>query len=219
MVKTDRVNSTIALKNVSKSFRKNKVLDNISTEFEGGKIHGIIGHNGGGKTVLLKTICGLMAAEGGEIFIGGKRLKCGRGCDFNIGAIIENPGFLPLQSGIKNLKYLASIRQKITFAEISAVMERVGLDPKEKKKVGSYSLGMRQRLGLAQATMENPDLLILDEPMNGLDKAGVADMRKYLLDLKDQGKTILLASHSSEDIDVLCDTVYEMDKGKLERIR
>lgn len=219
MVKTDRVNSTIALKNVSKSFRKNKVLDNISAEFEGGKIHGIIGHNGGGKTVLLKIICGLMAAEGGEIFIGGKRLKCGRGSDFNIGAIIENPGFLPMQSGIKNLQYLASIRRKITFAEISAAMERVGLDPKEKKKVGSYSLGMRQRLGLAQATMENPDLLILDEPMNGLDKAGVADMRKYLLDLKDQGKTILIASHSSEDIDVLCDTVYEMDKGKLERIR
>lgn len=219
MVKTDRVNSTIALKNVSKSFRKNKVLDNISAEFEGGKIHGIIGHNGGGKTVLLKIICGLMAAEGGEIFIGGKRLKCGRGRDFNIGAIIENPGFLPMQSGIKNLQYLASIRRKITFAEISTAMERVGLDPKEKKKVGSYSLGMRQRLGLAQATMENPDLLILDEPMNGLDKAGVADMRKYLLDLKDQGKTILIASHSSEDIDVLCDTVYEMDKGKLERIR
>jgi ABC-2 type transport system ATP-binding protein len=219
VVKTDRTNGTITLKNVCKSFRKNTVLNNINAEFEGGKIHGIIGHNGCGKTVLLKIICGLMSADSGEVCIDGKQLKGGCGCHFNIGAIIETPGFLPMQSGIKNLQYLASIRHKITPAMVVEAMERVGLDPNDKKKVGSYSLGMRQRLGLAQAIMENPDLLILDEPMNGLDKDGVADMRKYLLDLKAQGKTILIASHSTEDIDVLCDTVYESDKGKLEKVR
>lgn len=195
------------------------VLDNISAEFVGGKIHGIIGHNGGGKTVLLKIICGLMPANSGEIFIGNRKLKGGCGCYFNIGAIIENPGFLPRQSGIKNLQYLASIRHKITNVQVAAEMERVGLDPTDKKHVGNYSLGMRQRLGLAQAIMENPDILILDEPMNGLDKDGVADMRRYLLDLKEQGKTILIASHSAEDIDILCDTVYEINKGKLGKIR
>lgn len=215
----DSTNVTITLKSICKSFRRNMVLDNISAEFVGGKIHGIIGHNGGGKTVLLKIICGLMPANSGEIFIGNRKLKGGCGCYFNIGAIIENPGFLPRQSGIKNLQYLASIRHKITNVQVAAAMERVGLDPTDKKHFGNYSLGMRQRLGLAQAIMENPDILILDEPMNGLDKDGVADMRRYLLDLKEQGKTILIASHSAEDIDILCDTVYEINKGKLGKIR
>ncbi len=219
MVKTDKTNGTVVMKGVCKCFRRNVVLNNINIEFEGGKIHGIIGHNGCGKTVLLKIICGLMSADSGEISIGGKQLKDGCGCHFNIGAIIETPGFLPMQSGIKNLQYLASIRRKITPAMVVEAMERVGLDSNDKKKVGSYSLGMRQRLGLAQAIMENPDLLILDEPMNGLDKGGVKDMRQYLLDLKLQGKTILIASHSAEDIDVLCDTVCEMDKGVLTAVR
>ena len=126
---------------------------------------------------------------------------------------------IPYYSGYKNLKLLADLKNKIDKQQIRNTMVQVGLDPDLKRHVRKYSLGMRQRLGLAQAIMENPELLILDEPMNGLDKEGVADMRKYLLDLKEQGKTILIASHSSEDIDILCDTVSEMDKGGLKELR
>lgn len=169
--------------------------------------------------MLMKCICGFIKPTEGEITVSGKRI--GTDCDFpeSIGVIIETPEFIPYYSGFKNLKLLADIRHKITDDDIRRSMELVGLDPKLKKSVKKYSLGMRQRLGLAQAVMENPDLLILDEPMNGLDKDGVGDMRRYLLNLKEQGKTILIASHSAEDIDVLCDTVVEMDKGKMERVR
>jgi len=132
--------------------------------------------------------------------------------------IIETPGFIPYYSGFRNLKLLAKINNKITDDDIKRAMESVGLNPILKRAVGKYSLGMRQRLGLAQAIMENPEILILDEPMNGLDKEGVQDMRKYLIELRKQGKTIILASHSSEDISVLCDTVNEMDKGKIKKI-
>ncbi len=143
--------------------------------------------------------------------------QIGKDCDFpeNVGIIIETPGFIPYYSGYKNLKLLADLNKKIDGAKIKETMKQVGLDPELKRHERKYSLGMRQRLGLAQAIMEDPDLLILDEPMNGLDKDGVADMRQYLLKLKEQGKTILLASHSAEDISVLCDTVCEMDKGVL----
>ncbi|MBP1562088.1 MAG: ATP-binding cassette domain-containing protein [Oscillospiraceae bacterium] len=213
------MNNSITIEHISKCFRKIPVLSDVSAEFESGKIHGIIGHNGSGKTVLMKIICGLMDADSGEVFINGERQKNGSAYKSNIGAIIETPGFLPTQSGFKNLQYLASIRCKIGDEEIKSAMKKVNLNPDEKKHVGKYSLGMRQRLGLAQAIMENPELLILDEPMNGLDKDGVCDMRKYLLNLKSQGKTILIASHSAEDIDVLCDTVCEMDKGNLKKVR
>lgn len=214
-----QVNNSIIIEHISKCFRKIPVLTDVSVEFESGKIHGIIGHNGSGKTVLMKIICGLMDADSGEVFINGERQKNGSAYKSNIGAIIETPGFLPTQSGFKNLQYLASIRCKIGDEEIKSAMKQVNLNPDDKKHVGKYSLGMRQRLGLAQAIMENPELLILDEPMNGLDKDGVADMRQYLLDLKLQGKTILIASHSAEDIDVLCDTVCEMDKGNFKKVR
>ena len=195
------------------------ILKDINAEFTDGKIHGIIGRNGSGKTMLMKCICGFIKPTEGEITVSGKRI--GTDCDFpeSIGVIIETPEFIPYYSGFKNLKLLADIRHKITDDDIRRSMELVGLDPKLKKSVKKYSLGMRQRLGLAQAVMENPDLLILDEPMNGLDKDGVGDMRRYLLNLKEQGKTILIASHSAEDIDVLCDTVVEMDKGRMERVR
>ena len=135
------------------------------------------------------------------------------------GVIIETPEFIPYYTGFKNLKLLADIRHKIGDEDIRKSIELVGLDPNLKKSVKKYSPGMRQRLGLAQAIMEDPNLLILDEPMNGLDKDGVGEMRKYLLDLKAQSKTILIASHSAEDIDVLCDDVVEMDKGRMERVR
>lgn len=209
----------IKAENVCLTLQKNEILKNVSIHFECGKIHGLIGRNGSGKTMLMKCICGFVKPTSGEITVDGKRI--GKDCDFpnNAGIIIETPGFIPYYSGVKNLKLLADLCKKITTDDIRSTMKQVGLDPDLKRHVRKYSLGMRQRLGLAQAIMENPDLLILDEPMNGLDKDGVEDMRKYLLDLKAQGKTILIASHSAEDIDVLCDTVCEMDKGKLEKIR
>ena len=209
----------ISISELNLTLQKNEILKDISVHFERGKIHGLIGRNGSGKTMLMKCICGFVKPTSGEISVDGKRI--GKDCDFpeNAGIIIETPGFIPYYSGYKNLKLLSDLRGKISKDDIRKTMEQVGLDPDLKRHVRKYSLGMRQRLGLAQAIMENPDLLILDEPMNGLDKDGVADMRKYLLDLKSQGKTILIASHSAEDIEVLCDTVCEMDKGRLEKIR
>lgn len=206
----------IEVQNAVKRFRDQVVLKNVSISFEKGQIHGIVGRNGSGKTVLFKCICGLMHPEEGVILVNGKRV--GRDVDMpeDIGAIIEAPGFLPNYSGYKNLRFLANIRRKIGKEEILNALKTVGLDPESRKHVGKYSLGMRQRLGIAQAIMEDPEILILDEPMNGLDNAGVQDIRALLLELKAQGKTILLASHNHEDIAALCDTVHEMDGGVLE---
>ena len=211
--------NAITVKNLTKKFKEATVLDNINIDFEAGKVHGLIGRNGSGKTMLMKCICGIVPYKIGEIRVNDKII--GKDIDIpeNVGVIIETPGFLPNYSGFNNLKFLAKISNKIGKEEIRTSISSVGLNPDDKKHVGKYSLGMRQRLGLAQAIMENPDLLILDEPMNGLDKDGVKDMRQYLLDLKAQGKTILIASHSAEDIDVLCDTVCEMDKGILSKVR
>ena len=207
--------SIIKVDKVIKKFGSDVALNNVSIEFERGKIYGIVGRNGSGKTVLFKTIIGFLKPTSGRVIVDGKEI--GKDTDFadNIGIIIETPGFLSAYSGYKNLEYLASIKNSIEKKEIKESMERVGLDPNSKKKVGKYSLGMRQRLGIAQAIMENPDILILDEPMNGLDNQGVEDVREILLNLKDEGKSIILASHNKEDIKVLCDEVYEMDHGKL----
>ena len=213
------MNSIIEIKGVSLTLRKTQILKDINQSFEKGKIHGLIGRNGSGKTMLMKCICGFIKPTEGEITVFGK--KIGKDSDFpdSTGIIIETPGFIPYYSGYKNLKLLADLNRKITGEQVKNAMKQVGLDPELKRHVKKYSLGMRQRLGLAQAIMENPDLLILDEPMNGLDKDGVSDMRKYLLSLKEQGKTILIASHSAEDIEILCDTVCEMDKGILTKLR
>ena len=207
--------SIIKVDKVIKKFGSDIALSNVSIEFEKRKIYGIVGRNGSGKTVLFKTIIGFLKPTSGRVIVGGKEI--GKDTDFadNIGIIIETPGFLSSYSGYKNLEYLANIKNIIGKKEIKESMERVGLDPNSKKKVGKYSLGMRQRLGIAQAIMENPDILILDEPMNGLDNQGVEDVREILLNLKDEGKSIILASHNKEDIEVLCDEVYEMDHGKL----
>lgn len=207
-------NCIIEIKNVTKEFKETRALDNINLMFERGKIHGIIGRNGSGKTVLLKCICGLMSPTQGEVLVNSQRVKAAR-AQTGIGIIIESPGFIGAKSGIKNLSYLASLQGKITSKEAGAAMEIVGLDPKDLKPVRKYSLGMRQRLGIAQAIMEDPDLLLLDEPMNGLDNQGVEDMRQLFMSLRESGKTIVLASHSKEDIKTLCDTVYQLDHGKL----
>ena len=208
-------NSFIQVNDIVLRFKKDILLDHVSYQCEQGKIHGIVGRNGSGKTLLMKCICGFIPVTSGKVTVFGKVI--GKDVDIpdNIGAIIQTPGFLPEYGAYRNLKFLADITGRASKEKIRNAMQSVGLDPDSKKYVGKFSLGMRQRLGLAQAIMEDPDLLILDEPMNGLDKDGVQDMRRYLLHLKEQGKTILLASHSAEDISVLCDTVCEMDKGKL----
>lgn len=205
----------ISIHDVSLTIRKTPILKKINAEFETGKIHGLIGRNGSGKTMLMKCICGFIRPTAGEILVDGKRI--GKDCDFpeSVGIIIETPGFIPYYSGLRNLTLLADLNRRVTREKVRETMKKVGLDPDAKRHVRKYSLGMRQRLGLAQALMEDPALLILDEPMNGLDKDGVADMRRYLLNLKEAGKTVLIASHSSEDIETLCDTVSEMDKGIL----
>lgn len=207
--------TAIQVENVTKTFGKATVLDNITLSFQKGQITGLIGRNGSGKTMLLKCIVGFVPVTRGKITIDGKII--GKEIDIprNVGVIIEAPGFLPNYSGFTNLKFLATINKKIGKEQITRTIERVGLDPTSKKHVGKYSLGMRQRLGLAQALMEDPDILLLDEPMNGLDNKGVEDIRRLLLDLKDEGKTVVIASHGKEDIQILCDTVYELDHGKV----
>lgn len=209
------MSNIIEVKNVSLTIGKTQILKDINVSFEEGKIHGLIGRNGSGKTMLMKCICGFIKPTSGEITVDGKRV--GKDVDFpkDMGIIIETPGFIPYYSGYKNLKLLAGLNNRIGKKEIMQSMEQVGLDPKLKRHVRKYSLGMRQRLGLAQAIMENPKILVLDEPFNGLDKDGVKDMREYLLSYKEQGRTILICSHSAEDISLLCDTVCEMDKGSI----
>lgn len=208
-------NIAISVRQVSKSFGEVEVLHDVSHDFEEGKIHGIVGNNGSGKTVLMKCICGFLLPTKGQIFVKNKRV--GRDMDFpeDAGIIIETPGFLPNLTGMKNLELLASLRRRIDREAIRQAILRVGLDPDMKKPVGKYSLGMRQRLGIAQAIMENPSLLILDEPLNGLDKVAVVQMRALIRELREQGKTVILASHNQQDIEELCDTVCEMDAGIL----
>lgn len=209
----------IEVEHVSMSFGEGDVLKDINRSFEGGRIHGIVGNNGSGKTVLMKCICGFLRPTKGKILVNCRQV--GRDVDFpgDLGIIIETPGFLPGLTGMKNLQLLASLNKKADREAIIRAIERVGLDPGMKKPVSKYSLGMRQRLGIAQAIMEDPSILILDEPFNGLDKNGVRDMRQLVAELREQGKTILLASHNQQDIDELCDTVCEMDAGIMTMVR
>lgn len=209
----------ISIENLNKQFKNQLVLNNINVRFSNGHIYGIIGRNGSGKTVLLKCICGFLKPTTGVISVNHKIV--GKDIDFpeNLGFIIETPGFLLNYSGYKNLRYLASIRKKIDSNEIKESMSLVGLDSANKKHVGKYSMGMRQRLGIAQAIMEKPDILVLDEPMNALDKNGVEEMRRLFLKMKSEGKLILLTSHNREDIEILCDEVYEMEEGILNKLK
>ena len=202
-------------KKVSFGYENQQVIKDLSFQVQEGEYVCVVGENGSGKTMLMKMILGFVSPSSGSIKIEGKVLGKDISMPDRIGAIIENPGLLPEYSGFKNLKFLAMIHHKISNEEIRDAMRIVGLDPDSKKHVGKYSLGMRQRLGIAQAIMEDPDILLLDEPLNGLDNEGVEEIRKVLLSLKEKGKLIILASHSKEDIQILCDTVFRMDHGKI----
>lgn len=209
----------IKVKDVCKYFGKTQVLDHVNMECRQGEITGIIGRNGAGKTVLFKIICGLLSLDSGEILINGIKRKRQADVLPSVGIIIEEPAFLKNYSGIKNLEYLYTINHKNNRQYLESIMEKVGLDPKSKKHVGKYSMGMRQRLAIAQSIMEEPEFLVLDEPFNGLDSHGVNEMRELFLELKKRGKVILIASHNSEDINILCDNVYSMESGVLKVLR
>lgn len=206
----------ITLENISKAFKGRSLFEGATAYFEKGKIYGIIGSNGAGKSVLFKMICGFVLPDSGRIHI--DAAYRGKGTQFpqKFGIIIDRPGYLASQTGYENLKRLADIQGKIGETEILATMKLVGLDPDNHQKVKNYSLGMKQKLALAQAIMENQEVLILDEPFNGLDADSVNQIRQLLLNFKDQGKTILLTSHNKEDIDLLCDHVYRINNMKLE---
>lgn len=205
----------IVVKELSLKIKSAQILSEINLEMDYGNIYGLVGRNGSGKTMLMKCICGFVYPSCGTVEVDGKYV--GKDMDFpqNMGVIIENPEFIPYMSGFENLQILARCRRIIDAEEIRKVMRTVGLEPDSRLHVRKYSLGMRQRLGLAQAIMENPSILILDEPMNGLDSAGVKEMRSLLLMLREQGKLVLLASHSEEDIRILCDVAYRMERGRI----
>lgn len=208
----------IRVENLNKSYGQQHVLQDINVHFAAGGIHGLIGRNGSGKTVLFRCIAGYTRPDSGTVYVGGERIGQDIAYPRSLGLILEAPGFLPQFSGAFNLQLLLSIRNRPSKALIANVMARVGLAGAENKAVGKYSMGMRQRLGIAQALLNDPRLLILDEPTNGLDKQGVRDVHALLMGLKAQGKTILLASHNPLDITTLCDTVREMDGGVMTRL-
>ena len=204
---------SIIINNLYVKFEDATIIKGINCEFDSGKIYGIVGNNGSGKTVLFKCTCGFICPTSGSVSVDGKIV--GKDMDFpdSLGCLIENPGFFNGYSGFKNLMLLAKIKNKINKQEIIGVLEKVGLDPYEKKPVEKYSLGMKQRLGIAQAIMEDPELLILDEPLNGLDKIGLREIRKLIKDLKKPERIILITSHNPIDIEELCDVVLEVDNG------
>ena len=208
----------IKIENYTQKIKKDIILNDINLHLKENKIYGFVGRNGSGKSILFKGICGLLNISNGKIIIKGKEI--GKDIDFydNLGAVLDGAGFLPNLSSFDNLKLLASIRNKISDSDIKSALYKVGLDPNDKKKYKKYSLGMKQKLALAQAIMENPELLILDEPFNGLDSYSVKDIRKMLIDYKKEGKTILISSHIKEDIDILCDEVYELDRGNINKL-
>lgn len=209
----------LKIEHICKVIKGVSLLKDVSLTITKGHIYGIVGRNGSGKTVLLKCICGFMPITSGMILQDG--MEIGKDTEFirDTGFIIENPSFLSGKSGLKNLKYLAGIRKKANEERLRECMKIVGLDPANGKPVGKYSLGMRQRLGIAQVLMEDPDFILLDEPMNGLDNEGVVQMRELFIKLKQQGKTFLVVSHNRDDIEALCDEVYEMDAGTLKRLK
>lgn len=205
----------IRVEHVSHSYRGQQVLKDISVTFQSGEIHGVVGNNGSGKTLLFKVICGYLKPNQGQVYIDGAPLGRKMNFPLSLGMILETPGFLPQENAYQNLALLWSLRGKPDKKAIEETLVRVGLGDVGGKKVGKFSLGMKQRLGLAQAIMESPKLLILDEPFNGLDKQGVKDAHELIREQQKRGATILLSSHIAGDVEALCSCVYEMDNGVL----
>ena len=205
----------IKLTNVSKVIKKAKVLDNVNLELTSGKVYGLKGKNGSGKTMLMRVICGLISATEGTVEIDGKILGKDMTFPDSVGVLIENPAFIGNYTGFKNLKVLASIQNRVDDEHIREVIHQVGLDPDDKRTYRKYSLGMKQKLGIAQAIMEGQDILILDEPFNALDYKTYEDVKAIIRMLKAEGKTIFLTSHHFKDIEQLCDQVYSIEDCRL----
>ena len=205
----------ISLKQVSKSFSGRRVLSGISLNVEKGSTVGIVGANGSGKSVLFNLICGFLIPDNGQVCVRGQVLGKGRDFPENMGVLINSPGFIGLNTGLQNLRYLAGIRGVAGDKEIRSAMQKVGLDPEDKTKVEHYSLGMKQKLGIAQAIMENQDILILDEPFNALDYKTCNDIKEIIRILQAEERTILMTSHNYDDLETLCTHIYAIDEGKL----
>ncbi|WP_312475260.1 ATP-binding cassette domain-containing protein [Neobacillus sp.] len=211
--------SLIVLENVSKSFRGNILFNHVNFNVEKGRIYGIVGPNGSGKSVLFKMICGFIFPDEGNVILEGEPIGQNKNrFPNNFGIIIDRPGYIANKTGFQNLKELASIRGVIGEEKIWKIMELVGLQPESSQKVKNYSLGMKQKLAIAQAIMEDQQVLILDEPFNALDTDSVRAIRNLLISYKKEGRTILITSHNQEDIDILCDSVYKINNFKLEKI-
>lgn len=211
-------NLTIKIENMSKKFENQQVLDHVNLYCESGSITGIMGRNGTGKSVLFKCICDFIKPDEGTILINGQQNSDYIRKECKIGATIEEPAFLKQYSGIKNLELLYVTRNKADKNKLIRIMQLVGLDPDLKKNVGKYSMGMKQRLAIAQAIMEEQKILLFDEPMNGLDSDGIEQIKELFYDLKEQGCVILIASHNRDDLEEICDSIYEIKKGRLHLI-
>lgn len=207
----------LVVKNINKSIRGKVILSDVSLCLESGNIYGFVGRNGSGKTMLFRALSGLMGIDSGSIVWGGKTLHKDFSVLPGLGIILENANLYPDLTGIQNLTYLANLTKKIGQEEIVNAIARVGLDPYDKRVYGKYSLGMKQRLVIAQAVMEKPDVIMLDEPTNALDEAGVEEIRKLILEEKERGALILLASHNREDIQLLADELYKVENGSVRK--
>lgn len=207
--------SKLEIKNLSKTIKGTLILDNISVSFSSGTIYGLRGRNGCGKTMFMRCICGLIIPTSGTITIDGRQLHKDMSVPDSIGALIENPSFLPQYTGYKNLKILATLAGNITDEEIRMALERVGLDPQDKRVYRKYSLGMKQKLGIANAIMGEPDIIVLDEPINALDEESVKKIKNELIRLSEKGKLIIIVCHDREELEFLSDVIYEMKNGRI----
>lgn len=206
----------ISLKQVNKGFSGRRILWDVSLNIEAGSTVGIVGSNGSGKSILFNLICGFLTPDSGAVLVRGKPLGQGRDFPENMGVLINSPGFIGLYTGLQNLCYLAGIQGVVGDKEIRAAMQKVGLDPEDKTKVEHYSQGMKQKLGIAQAIMENQDILILDEPFNALDYKTYNDTKEIIRILQAEGRTILMTSHNYDDLEMLCTQIYTLDEGRLD---
>lgn len=209
----------IKITNLTKEVNGSVVLNDVNMELESGAVYGLLGKNGSGKTMLMRAICGLIRPTGGVIEIDGQIIGKDLSFPRSVGMILETPAFLPDKTGFENLRLLASIRGEIGPREIKAALERVGLDPEDLRKVQKYSLGMRQRLGIACAIMEQPELLLLDEPFNGLDESGCQLVQKIILEQRSKGCLILLACHDRSELETLSDHIYRVVEGRFSLVR
>ncbi|WP_346887723.1 ATP-binding cassette domain-containing protein [Clostridium sp. UBA1056] len=205
----------LKVENLSKEIKNTRILNNINLKLNKGKIYGFRGKNGSGKTMLFRALCGLIKPTEGKVEINGQVLGEDISFPESVGVIIEYPGFLPNLSGYENLKLISEINNKVGDKEIKEIISAVGLDPEDKKKFKKYSLGMKQRLGIAQALMENPELIILDEPTNALDSDAVLSIKELLINMKNSNKLILIASHDKEELEVLSDEIFYIENGSI----